>query len=176
MKPKTYHKRILDMEDNIKSNMYGIRDISTKCRTRYLLAVSPNNRLTTTTTPLLLYPTDRKTKDFIYIRGGVDDHKSWNEWYKLDETNKICGRDTGKWCFIIEKHGTAYKKCKNLQPVIDIIDVFDYYRKEDKGANEVYETSILDVEYIIDRLRKNMTLSSLNTSTLTVIKPRRSMR
>ena len=138
MKPKTYHKRLLDMEDNVKMYVYGFRDISTKCRTRYLLAVSPDNKLTLTT-PLLIYPADRELKDFIVGRGGIEfTHE--NEWYVLDETNKICGRDTGLWCFIIEKHGTAYKKCKNLQPVMDVVDVFD-------DNDEVYENSTTDAEY-----------------------------
>lgn len=61
---------------------------------------------------------------------------------RIDETNKICGRDTGKWIFIIEKHGTAYKKTKNLQPVIDILDCF----REDTSEDEVYETTNTDVE------------------------------
>ena len=83
MKPKTYHKRLLDMEDNVKMYVYGFRDISTKCRTRYLLAVSPDNRLTTST-PLLLYPADRELKDFIYNRGGVDRSSSlYGEWYMI---------------------------------------------------------------------------------------------
>ena len=58
----------------------------------------------------------------------------------IDETNKICGRDTSKWCFIIEKHGTAYKKTKNLQPVMDVVDVFD-------DNDKVYDNSTLDAEY-----------------------------
>ena len=50
--------------------MYGFRNIFTKCRTRYLLAVSPDNKLTT---PLLLYLADRELKDFIYNNGEVID-------------------------------------------------------------------------------------------------------
>ncbi|KAK8882368.1 hypothetical protein M9Y10_045010 [Tritrichomonas musculus] len=71
MKPKTHYKRLLDMEDNVKMFVYGFRDISTKSRTRYLLAVSPDNKLTPTT-PLLLYPADRELKDFICNNGGSD--------------------------------------------------------------------------------------------------------
>ena len=94
----------------------------------------------------MLYPADRELKDFIVGRGGIEfTHE--NEGYKLDETKKICGRDTGLWCFIIEKHGTAYKKTKNLQPVMDVVDVYDYFRKEDEGVDEVYETSTTDAEY-----------------------------
>ena len=150
-KPKTYYKKLLDMEDNIKMYVYGFRDISNKCRTIYLLAVSPNNRLTTST-PLKLYPTDREIKDFLYNNGGMDAIE--DEWYKLDETNKICGRDTGKWCFIIEKHGAAYKKTKNLQPVINIIDAFDSFRKEDKSDDEIYGTSNIDVEESINSMKE----------------------
>ena len=58
----------------------------------------------------------------------------------IDETNKICGRDTGKWCFVIEKHGAANKKCKNLQPVMDVVDAFD------DNDDEVYENSTADAE------------------------------
>ena len=47
--------------------------------------------------------------------------------------------------FIIEKHGIAYKKTKNLQPVLDMVYVFDCFR-EDKSDDEVYETSNTDVE------------------------------
>ncbi|KAK8896229.1 hypothetical protein M9Y10_014124 [Tritrichomonas musculus] len=149
MKPKTHYKRLLDMENNVKMYVYGFRDISTKCRTRYLLAVSPDNKLTPTT-PLLLYPADRELKDFIYNNGERDRFSSiYEEWYKIDETNKICGRDKGKWCFIIEKHGTAYKKTKNLQPVIDIIDVYD-------DNDEVYERSHTNIEDSID-MRKTCT-------------------
>ena len=149
MKPKTHYKRLLDMENNVKMYVYGFRDISTKCRTRYLLAVSPDNKLTPTT-PFLLYPADRELKDFIYNNGGSDRFSSiYEEWYKIDETNKICGRDTGKWCFIIEKHGTAYKKTKNLQPVIDIIDVYD-------DDDEIYERSHTNIEDSID-MRKTCT-------------------
>ena len=138
------------MEDNVKMYVNGFKNISTKCRTRYLLAVSPENKLTPTT-PLLLYPADRELKEFIYNRGGVDrDTSLYDEWYMIDETNKICGRDPGLWCFIIEKHGTAYKKTKNLQPVIDMIEVFDDYREEDKGDDEVYENSTIDVEGSIE--------------------------
>ena len=87
----------------------------------------------------MLYPADRELKDFIVGRGGIEfTHE--NEWYTLDEPNKICGRDTGLWCFIIEKHGTAYKKCKNLQPVMDVVDVFD-------DNDKVYDNSTLDAEY-----------------------------
>ena len=64
----------------------------------------------------------------------------------MDETNKICGRDTGKWCFIFEMPCTAYKKIKSLQPVIDIIDVYDDYREEDWGEDEVNENSTIYVE------------------------------
>ena len=42
-------------------------------------------------------------------------------------------------------HGTAYKKTKNLQPVISIIDVFDCFY-EDNLNDEVYEMSHTDVE------------------------------
>ena len=56
-KTKTYYMRLLDMEDNVKIYVNGFRDISTKCHTRYLLAISPEDKLTTTTS-LLLYPAD----------------------------------------------------------------------------------------------------------------------
>lgn len=58
----------------------------------------------------------------------------------MDETNKICGRDTGEWFFI--------KKFKSLQPVIDIVSVLDFYRKKDKLYDEVYETYTISVEQI----------------------------
>ena len=95
----------------------------------------------TTTTLLLLYLADREQKNFIYNRGGVDRSSSlYVELYKLDE--KISGRDTRKWCFVFEKHGTVYKKCKNLQPVKDVVDVFD-----NGSDDEVYENSTVDSEY-----------------------------
>ncbi|KAK8898995.1 hypothetical protein M9Y10_001291, partial [Tritrichomonas musculus] len=120
------------------------------CRTRYLLVVSPDNKLTLTT-PLLLYPADRELKDFIYSRSDLDLTSShYGEWYMLDGTNKIYGRDTGKWCYIIEKHGTAYKKCKNLQPVMEVKDIYDELREEDKGDDEIYENSTTDVEGSIE--------------------------
>ena len=116
---------MLDMESNIKMQVYGFRGISTKYRTRYLLAVSPENKLTPTT-PLLLYPANRKLKNFIVDRGNLGHSSSlYGEWHMLDEFNKICGRDTGKWCFIIEKHCIAYKMYKNLQIVMEVIDIFD---------------------------------------------------
>ena len=39
MKPKTYYKRLLDRENNIKICVYQFRDIFVKCRIRYQLAV-----------------------------------------------------------------------------------------------------------------------------------------
>ena len=78
--------------------------------------------------------------------------ESHEEYFKLDDN--FCRRDTGKWCFIIEKHRIAYKKIKDLQPVIDIIDVFDCLRKEDM-SNEVYENSTLSVEVSVKCCKKH---------------------
>ena len=58
--------------------------------------------------------------------------------YKLDETNKICVRDTGKWCFNFQKHGTAYKKNKNQVPVMEVVNVYHYFREEE-GDDEMHE-------------------------------------
>ena len=151
LKPKTYYSKLLDMEDNVKMYVYGFRDISTKHKTIYLLALSPDNKLTTST-PLKLYPTDKEIKDFIYNSGEMEGLE--DEWYKLDETNKISGRDTGKWCFIIEKHGAAYKKTKNLQPVMEVIDAFGSFRKEDRSDDEVYEISKVDLETSISSMKE----------------------
>lgn len=59
------------MEDNFKMYMHGFKDISNKYRTRYLIAVNPDNKLTTTTT-LLLFPADRELKYFKYDRDGIE--------------------------------------------------------------------------------------------------------
>ena len=48
------------------------------------------------------------------------------------------------WFIVLHYRKIWYKKCKNLQPVINIIEVFDLYR--DKGDDEVYENSTIDVE------------------------------
>lgn len=69
--------------------MYGLRDISTKCRTRYLLTVNPDNKLTAFI-PFLLYPIDREHKDYVCSRGDIQYQHS-DLWY-----NKIYGRDNGK--------------------------------------------------------------------------------
>ncbi|KAK8899433.1 hypothetical protein M9Y10_001749 [Tritrichomonas musculus] len=93
LKLKSYRKRLWEMEEYIKKYLYGFRDISTKCHTGYLLALSPDNELTTT--PLLLYPVDCELKDFINDNCRCDRFSSlYGEWYKLDE--KICGRYTCK--------------------------------------------------------------------------------
>ncbi|KAK8886407.1 hypothetical protein M9Y10_041870 [Tritrichomonas musculus] len=139
------------MEDNVKMYVYGFRDISTKHKTIYLLALSPDNKLTTST-PLKLYPTDKEIKDFIYNSGEMEGLE--DEWYKLDETNKISGRDIGKWCFIIEKHGAAYKKTKNLQQVMEVIDAFGSFRKEDRSDDEVFEISKVDLETSISSMKE----------------------
>ena len=53
-------------------------------------------------TPLLLYQADQELKDFIVGHDNLDGSSSlYCEWYMLDETNKICGIDTGNCCFII---------------------------------------------------------------------------
>lgn len=62
---------------------------------------------------------------------------------------------------------------KNLQQVIDIVDVFVYYRKEEKSNDEVDEIS---VQNKVDRSRNNIRIGSLNVNTLIVIGSRRSMR
>lgn len=72
-------------------------------------------------------------------------HKNiWSSKILL-KINKICDRGIGWWCFIIEKHFTAYKKWKNLQHDIDIIGVFYCLQKEDKSDDEVYDNSITNV-------------------------------
>ena len=49
----------------------------------------------TATNPFLLYLEDRELKDFIYNSGGRDLFSLlYDEWNKLNETNKICGKDT----------------------------------------------------------------------------------
>ncbi len=73
----------------VKIFIYEFWDIGTKCRTRYLLSVSPARSLTTTPL-LLLFPTDRKLKDYVCTRGDKDS-LHFDLWYKLIEKILVNG-------------------------------------------------------------------------------------
>ena len=58
--------------------------------------------------------------------------------------NGICWMISIK--YVVDKHGTAYRKCKTLHPVIDIVYIFDKLREEDKSDDEIYVIARIGVE------------------------------
>ena len=115
-----HHSNLLDLQDNSNYLVYAYKDISTQCRTRYVLAVkaNPNNvRLKDCNpievgTQLQLYIADKTVRDYLYYN---DDNDYWERIGP-----KHYGRVTGKPILQLRREGYKYDKQNHKQPIVRV--------------------------------------------------------